>query len=104
MVPLDPGTLVDVGRALAASDNDGLRARDGNRRTAVGKGTDALWTDIGTGSQCRANQAESEGKDKTEGSHLTVSGLAADVIRRSVAGLITIRRFRMSAPNQEMVS
>jgi hypothetical protein len=98
MMPLDPGTLVDVGRALAASDNDGLR------RTAVGKGTDALWTDIGTGSQCRANQAESEGKDKTEGSHLTVSGLAADVIRRSVAGLITIRRFRMSAPNQEMVS
>lgn len=51
---------------LAASDIDGLRARDNDRRAAIGKGADAPRAGIGTASQRRANQTESE-KDKAEG-------------------------------------
>ena len=78
---MTPDALVGAGRALAAGDKDGSRARDGNRRAVISKGADALWTDIGTARQRWTSQTESEGKHKAESFHLTVSRSAAGLIR-----------------------
>ncbi|WP_154073492.1 hypothetical protein [Bradyrhizobium erythrophlei] len=63
----------------------------------MGEGADARQAALDRTSHRRADENEGECKDNAEGSHLTVSGyhrLSAVV----VGVLITMRRFRRSAP------
>jgi hypothetical protein len=89
---------------LAGRDNDRW-GRGDDRRTGVGECADAGQAGVGRTGQRGTSQNESEGEDETDGSHLTVSGFAWPTLSAVVvADLITIGRFRRSAPKRKMVS
>jgi hypothetical protein len=94
--------LVLFGSVSAEGRNDdSLGCRGDDRRAAIGESADTRQAGF-RGTNDRGNsQHEGEGKDETEGSHLTVSSIRRRRFRRFVVGLITIGRFRSSAPKAE---
>lgn len=66
-------------------------------RACVGKGADTRQAAIDQTSHRGADEQEGKGKDDAEGSHVTLSGYRHR-LSAVVGALITMRRFRSSAP------
>jgi len=66
-------------------------------RACVGKGADTRQAAIDRTSHRGADEQEGKGKDDAEGSHVTLSGYRHR-LSAVVGALITMRRFRSSAP------
>src|SRR5688500_10026636 len=70
--------FVGLSSASAGCNDDSLESSgwgsSGDRRAVIGEGADARYHIFGRTGHRRASEHEDEGKDETEGSHLTVSG------------------------------
>ena len=83
----------------SARCNDDNLGSSGDRRAVIGEGADTRNGIFGRASHRGSREHKGEGKDKTEGPHVAVSGLGPPMLPAVLVGiLITIRCFRMSAP------
>src|SRR5665647_227249 len=99
------GNTVGFSCGLARRNDDGAGRRGDGRGAVIGEGADARQAAIGRTGHRGASQHEGGCKDEAEGPHLTVSGCPPPALSAVLVGpLITMRRFRSSAPKRKMVS